>query len=126
MVLDRCRKAIAWLALAGAFCASQAIAQSPKSQGAGDQDPRIGASKAAGIGIWKAVVPPVAMKGQFNNYDPMGLAAGARIKADCSLNWRDPDTGKLYCFSTATSLVYFLYAPQTNIARAMKGWSSGS
>ena len=45
-------------------------------------------------GIWKAAVPPKAMKGEFNNLDPLGVAAGARIAADRSLlNWTDPDDG---------------------------------
>jgi hypothetical protein len=73
-------------------------------------------------GLWKAVVPPVRMPGAFNNNDPMGLTAGKIIPADCSINWTDPDTHKLYCFSSGTSLVYFLYAPHTNIARATKTW----
>lgn len=73
-------------------------------------------------GIWKAAVPPGRMKGQFASHDPIGLAAGALIKADCSINWRHPDTGKLYCFSSGTSLVSFLSWPNANIKRASKGW----
>ena len=46
----------------------------------------------AGEGIWKAVVPrPGTMKGEFDNNDPIGLYAGVKIKADCSLNWTNPD-----------------------------------
>jgi hypothetical protein len=89
-------------------------------------DPRSAAAQAAQTGIWKAVVPPVRMNGAFDDHDPIGLAAGKLIPADCSINWTDPDTHKLYCFSSATSLVYFLNAPHTNIARAAKGWLSGS
>jgi hypothetical protein len=81
------------------------------------------ASHAHG-GIWKAAVPPVAMKGEFDDFDPLGVAAGARIKADCSLNWVDPDDGKLYCFSSGTSLEYFLDAPHANLERARSGWRS--
>ena len=40
-------------------------------------------------GIWKAAVPPTQMKGEFDNFDPIGIAAGARIKADCSINWSE-------------------------------------
>jgi len=47
---------------------------------------------------------------------------GARIKADCSLNWVNPDDGARYCFSSGTSLVYFLDRPQANIQRARDGW----
>lgn len=70
-----------------------------------------------GIGIWKSYVPR-HVKGEFDSYDPVGLMAGALIKADCSLNWRDPDTGKLYCFASGTSQVYFQDWPKTNIRKA--------
>jgi len=73
-------------------------------------------------GIWKWVVPPVRMKGGFDDHDPIGLVAGKLIPADCSFNWTDPDTHKLYCFTSATSLVYFLDAPQTYLAKAQKEW----
>jgi len=75
-------------------------------------------------GIWKAAVPPVPMRGEFDDFDPLGVAAGARIKADCSLNWIDPDDGKLYCFSSGTSLEFFLDAPHANLERARSGWRS--
>jgi hypothetical protein len=73
-------------------------------------------------GIWKAVVPPKAMSGEFDSFDPLGVAAGARIKADCSLNWINPDDGRRYCFSSGTSLEFFLDEPQANLARAQAGW----
>jgi len=73
-------------------------------------------------GIWKAAVPPTQMKGEFDNFDPIGIAAGARIKADCSINWIDPDDGARYCFSSGTSLEFFLDDPQASIARARAGW----
>ena len=73
-------------------------------------------------GIWKAVVPPVRMKGTFDNDDPIGLVAGKLLPADCSINWTDPDTHKLYCFTSATSLVYFLDSPQSYLAEAEKNW----
>jgi hypothetical protein len=80
-------------------------------------------SVAAGEGIWKAVVPhPGSMKGEFDNNDPIGLDAGVMIKADCSLNWTNPDDGKLYCFSSATSLVFFLDEPHVYLDRARKSW----
>jgi hypothetical protein len=50
--------------------------------------------------------------------DDTSDAAGALIKADCSINWRDPDSGKLYCFSTGTSLVYFQNWPKAYIRKA--------
>ena len=80
-------------------------------------------SDPARVGIWKAAVPPAgSMRGEFDNNDPIGLTAGVRIAADCSINWVDPDNGKLYCFSSATSLVFFLDAPQDFLRRARKEW----
>jgi hypothetical protein len=70
-------------------------------------------------GIWKAVVPPSTMHGEFSNEDPVGLAAGKHIKADCSLNWV-ADDGKLYCFTTGTSLIFFEESPQAYIRAARK------
>ena len=77
---------------------------------------------AAGAGIWKAAVPRTPMQGEFENLDPLGVAAGARIKADCSLNWINPNDGKRYCFSSGTSLEFFLDQPQTYLERARVGW----
>jgi hypothetical protein len=74
-------------------------------------------------GIWKAAVPPAgSMHGEFDSNDPIGVAAGVRIWADCSINWTDPDSQRLYCFSSATSLVFFLEAPQAYLRRATKQW----
>ena len=69
------------------------------------------------VGIWKAYAPR-GMKGELNNYDPIGLIAGALIHADCSLNWRDPDNGKLYCFSSSASLLSFQDWPKANSRKA--------
>jgi hypothetical protein len=73
-------------------------------------------------GIWKAAVPGAHVDAEFDGHDPLGLAAGAKIKADCSLNWVDPDTGKLYCFSSATSQSVFQDWPKSNIQAARKAW----
>jgi hypothetical protein len=82
-----------------------------------------GMTAGAGEGIWKAVVPrPGTMKGEFDNNDPIGLYAGVKIKADCSLNWTNPDDHRLYCFSSATSLVFFLDAPAHYLESARASW----
>jgi hypothetical protein len=75
-----------------------------------------------GEGIWKAFVPPTVMQSEFDGFDPIGIAAGARIKADCSINWVNPDDGARYCFSSGTSLEFFLDDPQASIARARAAW----
>ena len=103
----------AGLALAGVACAGA-------DSGALTQAER--AARASEDGIWKAVVPPQDMHGEFDSNDPIGVAAGRRIAADCSINWRDPDERKLYCFSSATSLVFFLEGPHAWIERARKQW----
>jgi len=80
-------------------------------------------SDPARAGIWKAAIPPAgSMHGEFDSNDPIGVMAGARIWADCSINWVDPDDRRLYCFSSATSLVFFLDAPQDYLRRARKQW----
>jgi hypothetical protein len=73
-------------------------------------------------GIWKAAVPATPMHAEFGGLDPLGLAAGAQIKADCSLNWIDPDDGARYCFSSGTSLEFFLEHPKASIAKARHQW----
>jgi hypothetical protein len=73
-------------------------------------------------GMWKWVVPPVKMNGAFDDHDPIGLVAGKLIPADCAFNWTDPDTHKLYCFTSATSLAFFLESPQTYLPEAEKNW----
>ena len=93
---------------------------SPTSAGSASVAPDIGLVPKGGI--WKAVVPSKPMKGEFDNLDPIGVAVGARILADCSINWINPDDGARYCFSSATSLEYFLDRPHYNIQRARAGW----
>ncbi len=78
-------------------------------------------------GIWKgATPPPGSTHGEFDSHDPIGLIAGVKVKADCSINWIDPDTGKRYCFSSGTSLVSFLTAPHSHLASASAAWSQMS
>jgi len=97
-----------------------AIAQSNATND--DMTANARAAQDSGEGIWKSVVPPVKMKGQFRDHDPIGLVAGQLIPADCSINWIDPDTHKLYCFTSATSLVYFLDSPQEYLSKAEENW----
>ncbi|MDE2305481.1 MAG: hypothetical protein KGL34_07975 [Gammaproteobacteria bacterium] len=74
------------------------------------------------LGIWKAAVPPRRMSGEFDDFDPIGIEAGTRIIADCSLNWIDPDDGRRYCFSSGTSLEVFLEDPWRHLAAASARW----
>lgn len=79
--------------------------------------PKPPADYSTSKGEWKAFVPK-GVHGELGSYDPVGLMAGQLIKADCSINWRDPDTGKLYCFDSGTSLVYFEQFPRANLRKA--------
>jgi hypothetical protein len=108
-----------WLLCAfGTAAQASDLASAAAQHGATAQD-------AVHSGIWKSATPPGgSMHGEFDNNDPIGLAAGAKIPADCSLNWVDPDFHKLYCFSSATSLVYFLDSPRAFLARARKNWDA--
>lgn len=115
------------LLFACALLTASAFAQVKPEATAPAADPDSAAATKARTeheGIWKWAVPPVKMKGAFDDHDPIGLVAGKLIPADCSFNWTDPDTHKLYCFTSATSLVYFLDAPQTYEAEAEKNWQT--
>ncbi len=87
-------------------------------------DPRIaGQRPGRSWGMWDIGRPhPLKGRGVFEDHDPIGVAAGKLIPTDCSVNWTDPDTHKIYCFGSQASLVYFLAAPKTNAARAEKLW----
>ncbi|HYM29308.1 MAG TPA: hypothetical protein VET66_14255 [Steroidobacteraceae bacterium] len=100
--------------------AAGAVAYAAVDPGALTQAER--AARTGDDGIWKAVVPPRSMHGEFDSNDPIGVAAGRRIAADCSINWLDPDEHKLYCFSSATSLVFFLEGPHGWLERARRQW----
>ena len=109
--------ALIWELLALGWAAAAPAAAAPAAA-----VPAASVPAARSGGIWKAAVPLKPMKGEFDNLDPLGVAAGARIKADCSLNWINPDDNKLYCFSSGTSLEVFLDKPQVNLERARAVW----
>ena len=101
------------LAFAAATILASIAAAEPAATGFGGAPPG---------GIWKVATPLKPMKGAFDNLDPIGLAAGVRIPADCSINWIDPDNRRRFCFSSGTSLEIFLERPQYNIERARAGF----
>ncbi len=113
----RFRPAYLIASFAVAACAS-AHAQAPHGT------PGLALTRGHPVGIWKAAIPLKPMNGEFSDFDPVGLAAGALIKADCSLNWTNPDDGRLYCFASGTSLEFFLEQPQLYIERAAAAFVS--
>lgn len=117
------RRAPVLMLTAAVAVLSAASAASADGPAAGSLAAAARQASTAHEGIWKAAVPPTgSMHGEFDSNDPVGVAAGARIAADCSINWVDPDTHKLYCFSSATSLVFFLEGPHVWLQRARKEW----
>ena len=57
---------------------------------------------------------------EFGDSCAMGLADGQTVTTDCTVQWTDPDGGKVYCFSSENSKAAFLKDPKGNIARAQK------
>jgi YHS domain-containing protein len=43
---------------------------------------------------------------------------GAERMTDCSVNWKDPETGKTYCFSNEQTKMLFLQEPEESIQKA--------
>jgi hypothetical protein len=76
-----------------------------------------GQPNANDMGIWKSYSAH-GLRGEFHNYDPIGLIAGELIHTDCSINYTDPDNHKIYCFNSPTSLNYFENWPKTYARRA--------
>jgi hypothetical protein len=99
-------------------------ANSAAAMGFGVHDPRIvDQQPGRSWGMWDIGRPhPLQGQGVFESHDPIGVAAGKLIPTDCSVNWSDPDTHKIFCFGSQASLVYFLAAPKSNEARAAKAW----
>ncbi|MGB7126766.1 MAG: hypothetical protein WBD42_08065 [Methylovirgula sp.] len=99
-------------------------ANSAAAMGDGVHDPRIADERPGrSWGMWDIGRPhPLQGTGAFDDHDPIGVAAGKLIPSDCSVNWIDPDTHKVFCFGSQASLLYFLAAPQANAARAEKAW----
>lgn len=56
---------------------------------------------------------PHGLRGEFHIYDSDRAHCWRTHPYDCSINWTDPDDGRVYCFNSATSLVYFENWPKT-------------
>jgi len=66
-----------------------------------------------------ALLPTRAVAEEFGNFCAWALADhGAERKTNCSVNWKDPKTGKIYCFSNEQTKMLFLQDPEENISRA--------
>ncbi|MFN0315308.1 MAG: hypothetical protein ACKVQA_09755 [Burkholderiales bacterium] len=54
----------------------------------------------------------------FDKLCAMGLALGEKIPTDCSVNWKNPADGKVYCFSGEGSKKMFLETPAVHLKKA--------
>jgi len=66
-----------------------------------------------------ALPPSLAEAQEFEKTCAYALAEhGTEKKTDCSVSWRNPATGKIYCFSTEQTKQLFLQDPEENIRKA--------
>ena len=64
-------------------------------------------------------LPRQASAEEFEGICAWALAdRGVERKTDCSVNWKDPATGKTYCFSNEQTKMLFLQEPEENIQKA--------
>jgi hypothetical protein len=61
-----------------------------------------------------------AERPEFDSLCATGLAMGQKIKTDCSVNWTNPQDGKVYCFSNDAARSIFLQDATVNLRRAHK------
>ena len=61
---------------------------------------------------------------EFDGYDAMSLAQGKRVETDCSISWKDPKDGKIYCFANARNQFMFKQNTKTFIPRAQATFSN--
>ena len=65
-----------------------------------------------------------AWAGEFGDHCANGLAGyDMLVETDCSVNWKDPKTGKTYCFSSKESKSEFLKDPEANVSKAAAAFS---
>ena len=66
-----------------------------------------------------ALLPTLALAEEFESNCAWALAErGVERKTDCSVNWKDPETGKIYCFSNQQTKLLFLQDPEEGIQKA--------
>lgn len=71
-----------------------------------------------------ALLPALAMAEEFENICAWALAErGTQRLTDCSVNWKDPESGKTYCFSNEQTKMLFLQDPEENIQKAEEAFA---
>jgi|GEM_PF-2432224 len=56
--------------------------------------------------------------GEFGNHCAWGLTMGKQISTDCSVNWKDSTSGKIYCFSSEAFKTDWAKNTASNTAKA--------
>jgi YHS domain-containing protein len=65
------------------------------------------------------LLPTQALADEFETTCAYGLAErGVQVKTNCSISWKNPATGKVYCFSSEQTKQLFLQDPEENIRKA--------
>jgi YHS domain-containing protein len=65
------------------------------------------------------LLPTLVLAGEFENTCAWALAErGVEKITNCTVNWKDPETGKTYCFSNEQTKQLFLQDPEENIRKA--------
>lgn len=61
---------------------------------------------------------------EYDQLDAMSLAQGKRVETDCSINWKNPKDGKVYCFANARNQFMFKQNLKTFVPRAQRTFES--
>ena len=69
--------------------------------------------------VLMSLIPVAGIAGEYGDHCAAGLAIYEMlVQTDCSVNWADQRTGKVYCFSSDNSMEEFLEDVDANIAKA--------
>jgi YHS domain-containing protein len=70
------------------------------------------------------LLPAYALAEEFESTCAWALAdREVERKTNCSVNWKDPATGKTYCFSNEQTKQLFLQDPEENIRKAEQAFT---
>ncbi len=71
-----------------------------------------------------ALFPVIGSAGEYDDNCATGLAIyDVLVETDCSVNWTDERTGKVYCFSSENSKEEFLEDVESNIRKAAEKYA---
>ena len=80
--------------------------------------------RASALLAGSALLSTLALAEEFENICAWALAdRGVERGTDCSVNWKDPATGKTYCFSNEQTRMLFLQDPEENVPKAEEAYT---